>query len=321
LVQNVALSDAIHQPPRTEAIVAALDRAIARLAADQHGVVALRQLRALGLSGSGVRTRAARGALHRIHRGAYAVGHPTLTAKGRWAAAVLACGPGAALSHRSAAALWGIRATSRAAVEVTVPGQAGRGQAGIQAHRCSLDDAERTAIDGIPCTTLARTLLDLAEVIDRDSLEQACERAEGLELFDLSEVERVLTRAVGRQGAPLLRAAIPDSVADTAFTRSDLERRFLELSERAGLPRPLVNSWVALKGGGYEVDFLWPEHRLIVELDGWSTHGNRRAFRRDRRRDVDLEVEGYTVLRLTWEDVVLDGPEVVRRLRRRWFGI
>jgi hypothetical protein len=283
-------------------------------------VVALRQLRDLGLSGSGARTRVARGALHRVHLGVYAVGHPTLTAKGRWAAGALACGPGAVLSHRSAAALWGVRATTRAAVEVTVPGQAGRARAGIHAHRCRLHDVERTTIDGIPCTTLARTLLDLAEVVDSDALEQACERAEVLELFDLREIEGVLARADGRQGAPLLRAALAESVTDAGFTRSELERRFLELCTRAGLPRPLVNSWVALEGGGYEVDFLWAEQRLIVEVDGWSTHGNRRAFRRDRRRDVDLEVEGYSVLRFTWEDVVLHGPEVVRKLRRRWFA-
>src|SRR5918995_5102756 len=139
--------------------------ALAQLAERQHGVVALPQLRELGLAPSAVRSRVTRGRLHRVHRGVYSVGHPVLSVRGRWMAAVLACGPGAALSHRSAAALWGIRPSARTAIDVTVPRHL-RGRAHIDVHHANTVAAgDLTTVDRIPCTTVARTLLDLAAVV------------------------------------------------------------------------------------------------------------------------------------------------------------
>jgi len=161
-----------------------VERAIAAIAGRQHNVVALEQLRSLGLSASTVRGRVASGRLHRVHPGVFAVGHANLTCKGRWMAAVLSCGARAVLSHRSAAALWGLRPDNRAASDVSSHGRAGRQRAGIVAHRAAgLTPADMTAIDGIRCTSLARTLLDLAEHVSGRELERAIDRAEVLRLL------------------------------------------------------------------------------------------------------------------------------------------
>jgi putative AbiEi antitoxin of type IV toxin-antitoxin system/uncharacterized protein DUF559 len=297
------------QPPR--------DRGLGELAARQHGVVALSQLRALGLSASAVRSRVAAGKLHRVYRGVYAVGHPVLNAEGRWLAAVLACGPSAVLSHRSAAALWGIRKTARSAVEVTVPGQAGRRRAGIEVHRGgTLQPRDGTTVSGIPCTTVPRTLLDLGEVLGRRALERACDQAEVLRILDAGAVREVLAHADGRRGAPILRAVLDEHRFGQTLTRSELEERFLALCRGAGVPQPRVNAWVELEGGGVEVDFLWISHRLVAETDGHASHGTRRAFELDRARDRRLLLAGWRVVRFTWRQVTFAPAEVTSSLRK-----
>ena len=230
-------------------------------------------------------------------------------------AAVLACGPGAVLSHRSAAALWGIRPSARAAIDVTSPRRAGRVRAGIDVHRgTGLEPADVTRVDAIPCTTVSRTLLDLASVFDRRALERAYEQAEVLGVLDLGAVEEVLARSLGRRGTGALRAVV--SAADLAgLTRSELEERFLAVCAAAGIPRPRVNAWVPLDGGGAEVDFLWPDQRLIAETDGHRVHGTRGAFERDRRRDRRLMLAGWRVARFTWLDLVRDPDEVAETIR------
>jgi very-short-patch-repair endonuclease len=284
-----------------------VDRAIAELAARQHGTVSLVQLKRLGLSHRAINDRVAAGRLHRIHRGVYAVGHPRLTARGRWLAAVLACGPGAALSHRSAAALRGLRQSDGPQIDVTSPRRAGRRHAGITVHSGkTLAEQDVATADGIPCTSTSRTLLDLAEVVDRRGLERAFERAETLRLFDLRRIEDVLDRAHGRRGAATLRAVLADHGWWQRPTRQELERRFLELCLTARLEPPRVNMLVE----GLEVDFSWPAHRLIVETDGFATHGTRRAFERDRERDRLLLLAGWRVVRFTWRQVT-DKPAVV----------
>jgi very-short-patch-repair endonuclease len=268
---------------------------IADLSDRQHGVVAQRQLLELGYSEDQVRQRLATAELHRIHKGVYAVGRRTLTRKGHWIAAVLAYGEGAALSHRSAAALWEIRPTSQTAVDVTVPGTSRKRRARIRVHRArALEPGDLASVEGIPVTSVSRTLLDIAGVLDRDQLLRAVEQAERLQLFDLRAVDRALARAPSRKGTLAVRSVLAD-YREPPDTRSDLERRFFDLVDRAGLPRPQANVFVA----GQLVDFFWPQFRLVVELDSKGYHRSPRAFETDRVRDAILQRHRCRVLRIT----------------------
>jgi putative AbiEi antitoxin of type IV toxin-antitoxin system/uncharacterized protein DUF559 len=295
-------------PPVTAASTG-LEAAIAWLAERQHGVVALAQLVAIGLSARGVRDRVATGALHRIHRGVYAVGRPSLTPKGHRMAAVLACGPGAVLSHRSAAALWGLRTSGRARIDITAPGRAGRRLVSIDAHHsATLTSRDITSVNGIPCTTVARTLLDLAEVVPRRQVEWALNEAEVQQRLDGRALDDVLARSNGRRGARVISSILAEPFTGQKLTKRELEERCLALCDRAGIPRPDVNIRVALEDGeAPEVDFLWRRQRLIVETDSWTFHRTRRAFERDRERDQRLMLAGYRVVRLTWRQI-LDEP-------------
>jgi very-short-patch-repair endonuclease len=298
------------------------ERAIQELAATQHGVISLSQLQLLGLGASGVRRRAAQGKLQRLHQGVYAVGLAKPTREARYMAAVLACGPGAALSHRSAADLLGLRPCNRPAIEVTAPGRAGKDRSGIEVHRpTGLEPRDITHVNGIPCATVAHTLLDLAETLDQTATEKAIERAEQLRIFDLTAVVDVLNRAGNRKGAKTLRAALRSYLPEPAFTRSELEKHFIALCRQARLPRPQVNTF----GDGKEVDFTWPDRRLMVEADSLRHHGTRAAFERDRRRDQELTVNGWRVVRFTWRQVVGEPDRVAATLasllgveRRGW---
>jgi very-short-patch-repair endonuclease len=288
--------------------------AIANLASAQHGVVTLRQLEGLGLGCRAVRHRAAAGRLRRLHSGIYASGVPTRDA--RWMAAVLACGPGSVLSHRAAAALWDLCPARSGPVDVTVPGRAGRSRPGIRGH-CShsLEAADRACVRGIPCTALARTLLDLASVVDRRALERAFDRAEALRVFDLAAIEDVLSRGAGRRGSGALRSLLREYTGATT-TQSRAEERFLRLVERSCIERPRVNEWIALEdGGGYRPDFLWPREWLVVEIDGRSYHARRRAFRHDRRRDRRLALLGYETRRYDALEVIEEPDRVVTEVR------
>jgi len=290
---------------------------IAEIALRRHGVIARRQLRDLGLSPQAIQRRVVAGRLHPVHRGVYAVGHALLSDKGRWMAAVLACGPGAVLSYRNAAALWELRLSSREAIDITSVGRRGRTLEGVDAHRGdTLRAIDVTAVDEIPCTSVARTLLDLAEVIPRRDLERACDQAEVRRLFDLRALDDVLARANGRRGAPILRAILSELRFGTTITRSELEERFLDLCIAAALPHPQVNSWLALPGGtGLRPDFLWPEHRLVVETDGRTFHDTSRRFEHDRRRDQLLTLAGWRVMRFTWRQVFDEREHVAAMLR------
>jgi very-short-patch-repair endonuclease len=287
---------------------------VAELAAGQHGVVSRRQLHALGWDRFAVRRRVAAGHLHPLHRGVYAVGHVALSWRGTYLAAVLACGPGAALSHRSAADLWGLRRSS-ARAEVTVPrGSVGPRDLGLH-HSRMLDPDDVTELDGIRVTTAARTLLDLAACVTARELAAAVDRSERLEVFDLGAVEGVLARARGRRGAAALREAI---VAwQPQQTRSVLEDRFEVLLGAAILRLPGADVLLDGERNRHEVDAFWHSHRLVVQLDGFAYHRTRRDRERDATTDADLELAGYEVLRLTWDDVVVHGSRTARRLRRR----
>jgi hypothetical protein len=231
-------------------------------------------------------------------------------------AAVLVCGEGAVLSHRSAAALHGLMWDNRSVVDVTTRGSRKR-RDGIAPHRpTGLGRADVTVVDDIRCTTVARTLLDLAEVVDRGALRRACNEAEVLRVFDGRALHDVLRRAHGRRGAPRLRAVLADGRIGEAITRNDLEEAFLALCDHAGLPAPKVNVWIPLaEGGGQEADFLWPEQRLNAETDGGGVHDTPSSFEADRRRDQRLLRAGYRVVRFPWRQVFHAPDEVVDTLR------
>jgi hypothetical protein len=278
-----------------------LDAAIAEPAERQWGVVSMAQLRDMGLGARAVQQRAGAGRLRRVHRGVYAVGHGILRREGRWMAAVLACGPGAVLSHRSAAACWELLPSAASLIDVTAA-LSRAGVPGIRLHRSrSLDARDTTSHRGIPVTTVSRTLLDLAASIRPERLERALAQAQRLELYDHRAITDLIARSNGHRGRGVLARAI--SREDPKWTRNDYEASFLALVRDAGLPEPLVNlPLTAPDHPRLEVDLCWPTHRLIVELDGWETHRTRAAFEADRRRDAALQAAGWRVVRFTWHE-------------------
>ncbi|MDW5596057.1 DUF559 domain-containing protein [Conexibacter stalactiti] len=293
-----------------------VDRVIGELAAGQHGVVSRSQLLGAGLGAKPIASRVRNGRLLRLHPGVYAVGHAQLRREGRWLAAVLASGPGAVLSHRSAASLHGLRPHNGAAIDVATAAHR-TGLDGIRLHaRQRLDDADRTRADGMPVTTVARTLVDLAGIVPADQLLRALRRAEELRSFDLRTIEAALARTAGRRGRghAAMHAALNEARARaTQLTRRELEERFLTLVTRARLPQPRTNVW--FPAHAFEVDALWREPRVAVELDGWEHHRTRDAFHRDRSKSNTLTLEGWTVLRFTHDDVVRRPAETAAALR------
>lgn len=294
-----------------------MEAAIAHLAEGQHGVVTLSQLQALGVSASAVRNRAADARLYRIHRGVYAVRHRRPSPRGRWMAATLAYAPTAVLSHASAAELWGIHRSARPQVHITLPSPYGRARKGVEAHRSStLTEADVARVDGIPCTSVSRTLVDLGDHAKRREVERAVDQAEVLRLFDLRAVQDALGRAGRRRGAGVLRAVLADYAGPTP-TRRELEERFLALCRGGSVPIPETNAWITLDDGvAYQADFLWRAEGLIVETDGRDVHTTRSAFEHDRLRDQRLTLAGYTVVRFTWRQVTGEPHRVLRTSRR-----
>jgi very-short-patch-repair endonuclease len=271
-----------------------LDTLIGRLASRQHGVVALWQLTALGISTSAVSRRVADGRLRRLHRGVYAVGQ--IGRKGWWMAAVLACGPGAILSHRDAATLWGLRDCSRTAIDVTVPASGRRSRARLTIHVAGeLRPDDRAEVDGIPVTSVARTLLDLAEVVSPTQLRRAYEAAERRRVLDVKAMKDVLERSNGRRGVAALLALLDYDPEPAVDSKSELESMLLDLVREAGLPLPGLNVLVE----GFLVDAYWPGARLVVELQSYEHHSHRQAFERDNFKLARLHVAGYRVLPLT----------------------
>jgi predicted transcriptional regulator of viral defense system len=273
------------------------DERIASLAQAQHGVVARRQLVDLGLGRGAIGRRVETKRLHVIHRGVYAVGHRLISRRGWWMAGVLACGPEAVLSHRSAAVFWGILEGEGSVVSVSVRGRR-RGRPGIRMHETTVAPDERTVDAGIPVTTVARTLLDLAADLQLHELHRALERAEALRLADSTSLDALIERHPRRSGVARLRATAREGIRP-AITRSELERRFLTFVERAGLPAPRTNVWLEVGGDWIEVDCVWSEQRVIVELDSRAFHQTAAAFERDRRRDRRAQASGWRVIRVT----------------------
>jgi hypothetical protein len=275
-------------------------------------VVSVRQLRTLlGHSDDKVERLAVAGWLTRLYTGVYAVGHTNLSLYGECLAAVLASGPGALLSHYSAAWLWRLSPTQPIPIHVTTPIPRGK-RPPIRIHRSSTLTADDRALrDRIPVTSVARTLLDQAALFRARDLRRLLKRAEERKVFDLAAVHDALGRNRGHRGAKRLRRAI-QLYEPPPFTRSDFEAAFYEAVLAAGLPRPGVNLNVA----GMEVDLYWPEHRFVVELDFYETHGTRDSFEEDRLRQEDLLLEGIDFIRVTGPRFAREPDAVLARIAR-----
>jgi very-short-patch-repair endonuclease len=289
------------------------DKRLAELADRQYGLVALWQLP--DLDKELARQRAAAGSLHRVHQGVYSVGHRLLPRNGHLLAATLACGPDAVLSHRSAAVLHGLLDEVGTCIHVIAPNRRGRSPKNIAAHRDgTLTAADRACVAGIPCTSIARTLLDMAAARDR-SLRYAISQAEVERKFDLRKIEELLGRSKGRRGVRRLKLEISLHDPREQVTRRELETRFLRFSRRFRLPLPEVNGHLVIDGISLMPDFLWRDERLIVETDSRRVHGTVAAFEKDRRRDQILTAAGWTVIRCTWRQLRDEPAELAATLR------
>jgi very-short-patch-repair endonuclease len=252
------------------------------------------------------------GWIHRVHREVFAVGYPRIGEAGRRWAAVLAYGEGALLSHRSAAALWGLSRQRSSLIDITAAtGRQGvHRREGIFIHRGRLHPEDRAVRGGLPITTVARTLFDMAEFVGLKRLESAWEEADRLGLLELREVEHVCERGYGRRALRPIRRLLTEARA-AAITRSPLEDEFAAFCRDYGLPTPSFNTTVL----GFEVDALWPRQRLAAELDSWEFHGHRAAFERDRARDTALQVAGYRTIRITHRRLHQEAPALEKDLR------
>lgn len=287
------------------------ERALAELAERQHGVVTKRQLEDHGVGRGAIANRVDLSHLYRVHRGVYAVGRPRLTRYGRWMAAVLAYGDRALLSHRGAGALWGLVGVGRGRIDVNCPGGKS-GRPGIALHQANVYGDERAINARIPVTSVSRTLVDLAGIVNETQLARACEEADRLRLLDMNALAKSCDRAKRRRGIPHLRRFVEEARAP-AYPRTPLENRFLEFyrAHLSDLPPPATNVLLL----GHEVDGLWPKHRVAVEMDSWEFHRHRAAFEEDRARDAARQAAGYRVVRLTHRRLKCEPAAVARELR------
>ncbi|MEA2294349.1 MAG: hypothetical protein QOE86_1988 [Solirubrobacteraceae bacterium] len=275
---------------------------VAAIASQQWGRITTAQLHAAGAGRGAIEKAVRSGRLHREHVGVYAVGHCAPSDRGRWMSGVLACGEGAALSHRSGASLVGFRRAEGPRIDVTVPGN--RRRPGIAVHRSPLPPDDVTVHQGIPVTTVARTIVDLARELDPDPLTRAVREAQYLGLFDL-EATRA---AAARRPSQALNRIIEDMVG----TSSALDDGFIRLLERHGLPTPVAQKRLL----GHRVDYVWLEQRVAVELDGFNAHVSLDAFQRDRSQGNALQLAGWLLLRFTWADVHRRGRITAVTIRR-----
>jgi very-short-patch-repair endonuclease len=289
------------------------DVLVARRAADAWGVLSLDELFACGLSRHAVMVRVRNGRLHSLHRGVYAVGHANVPPQGRFLAAVKACGPGAVLSHVSAAALWGFVGWDDRHPEVTVVGTSPRSHRGVRVHRSLvLDRGDITRREGIPVTMPARTLLDLASVFDYSRLRRATRQAQSLRRVSIPQLVDILGRLGARRGSRKLARVVATGPAPT---RSELEDAVLDLILRGGFVHPQVNEALRRSGRRVVPDFRWPEQRLVVEADGAAWHDNQLAREDDAERQALLEAHGERVLRVTWDQAIARPGQTLARIR------
>jgi very-short-patch-repair endonuclease len=295
-----SLEFSAHQHPR--------NGEIARICHRQHGLITLEQLEALGLTVQTIHERLIAGRIHRIHQRVYSLTPGVMTQRGKFMAAVLACGPGAVLSHRSAAYLWGLVDSWEPPIDVTAPNRRGRSPDGVAAHRDgSLQPIDKTTLYGVPCTTVARTVLDFAGVEPDWKVRRVVAQGEVLQILDKAKLRALLKRSRRRRGVARLRLILDTIHPQTKRTRSELERLFLEMCARREVPEPEVNVWLATPSGErYQADFLWRDSKLIMEADSRRFHDTDSAFVSDRKRRQQLELAGWRVSQCTWEEVEVE---------------
>ena len=280
-----------------------IDRLIARIAARQRGVIGWHQMLAAGISPSAIEQRVATGRLHRVFRGVYLVGHAIAPDLAIETAALIVMPAGTVLSHQTAAGLARLADLPRVVDVTVITGRSGS-RAGLRVHRAPrLDRRDVRVVRGLPITAAARTLVDLAGVLSPAGLERCYEQAQIQRVLRPAHVLAALARAPGRRGAGALRDLV---IEQPTMTRSRAERRLLRALAACGINRPDTNVVI----GDFEVDMLWRDARVVVEFDGWETHGTRVAFERDRSRDAKLQAAGYRVLRATWRRL-RDDPEAL----------
>jgi very-short-patch-repair endonuclease len=281
-----------------------VDEAVAALARRQHGVVSTAQLDAAGLGRNAIAGRVARGWLRRLHRGVYVVG-PLETELTAPAGALLAAGDAAAVTHRTAATVWGMLHVRPAdPVDITLLDARSSKRRGVRVHHANLEAEDLRTRHGLRLSSPARTLLDLATTSE---LDKALNEAQVLRLVTPRELTSLLARSSGHRGVRALRALVEGGAQ---MTRSEAERQLLDLIQAAGLPAPTTNTRVA----GHEVDMHWPAQRLVVEFDGWAAHSTRAAFERDRERDADLLLAGQRVFRVTHRQLTRERERLIARL-------
>lgn len=288
---------------------------VAEVAARQKGLATRPELLHLGIPLGTVDEWVRSGRLHVIHPGVYAVGHPVLAPGAARLAAVLACGPDAVLSHRSAAELWDLlEPRSGFALQVTVPGEGLEGPAGVYVHRTAcLSPDERGVRDGVPVTSPARTVFDLASQATSSEVSAAYERGLIDDLFTRDEMIKMAVRHKGRRGITKVRAPI-DRDAPPSVTVKEAHRMLLEVIRSSSLPHPKTEVPI----GPYRADILWPEAKLIVEMDGSKWHGTPGRIEHDKRRDAELAALGYLTIRVTWNDLTKDPIATISRIARTY---
>jgi len=286
------------------------DEVVGELADSQHGVVSRAQLLAAGQSARVIDRGVEAGRLRPVFRGVYAVGHVALRREGWWLAALLACGNGATLSHRTAATLWRLRTDPPLPIDITTATNHGRKHARITTHRSRLHPLDALVIDDLRVTTPSRTIVDLAAILNGRALREAIERAQDMQRFDPDDVRATLARAPRRPGTRRLTDLIALLQPAMDNVRSHLERLFLALTRKARLPKPEPNVTIA----GRARDFVWREQRLVVETDGYRYHSTRQGRRRDNRRDRQLTALGWRPVRFTYEEIAFEPAEVADEL-------
>jgi hypothetical protein len=289
-----------------------LEERTRRLIRSQHAAISFKQLLALGWTPAQIKSRVRRGEWSREHRGVYIAGDRALLPLARHSAALLSLGSRAVLSHRTAAELWGlIRPEQSAAIHVTLAARSARPRQGVRAHLLArLDRKDLRTRDRLRVTSPARTIIDFAAEAPANELLHAISEAVAHNLTSENELTDALDRLpANHPGAKIIRAILADE-PDLINTRSVAERCALPLIIAADLPRPLVNAWIE----GELVDLSWPEHKLIVEIDGYQWHKSRQAFENDRRRDAKLTAAGFRVIRVTWEQLTQQSHMVIARI-------